>query len=456
MIGGWTLSQLSQALQGELQGADVGFERVSTDTRSLAAGDLFVALSGPNFDGNRFVEQAQANGACAAVVSAFQPSALPQLRVSDTRLALGQLGALNRQRFSGPVVAITGSSGKTSVKEMLAEVLRGRGAVHATRGNLNNEIGVPLTLLALGEQHRYGVIELGASGPGEIAYTVGLAAPQVAILNNAGGAHLEGFGSLQGVVRAKGEIFDGLAAGGTGIVNRDDPHASVWLQQLSALSGRRVLTFSLNSAEADLFASHCEVDASGCYRFVLNTHQAQVPVALGVIGQHAVANALAAAAAALALGFELEEIAAGLNRFKGVAGRLRVMRGIEGSRLIDDSYNANPDSVKAAIRVLADLSGSRVLVLGNMAELGDDTIALHAEVGLYARQLGIEQLIAVGELAANAAAGFGDGAEVFSDCAAAASWLAARITHDSVVLVKGSRSSHMEDVVTTLSDEENP
>nr|WP_246480563.1 UDP-N-acetylmuramoyl-tripeptide--D-alanyl-D-alanine ligase [Motiliproteus sediminis] len=438
-------------MQGECRG-DSEFARVSTDTRQLVPGDLFVALSGPNFDGNRFVPQAAASGACAAVVTDWQASELPQLRVADTQQALGQLGALNRSRFQHPLVAVTGSSGKTSVKEMLAEVLRTRGVVHATRGNLNNHIGVPLTLLELDDAHRYGVIELGASAAGEIAYTVGLTRPQVAILNNAGGAHLEGFGSLEGVVRAKGEIFDGLDSDGVGVVNLDDPHAEVWLEQLR---GKRALTFSLKSAAADLFASHLEPGSDGCYRFVLNTHSDQVAVALSVVGRHAVSNGLAAAAAAFALGFTLAEIATGLERFVGVPGRLRVMRGRGGVRLIDDSYNANPESVKAAVRVLADLPGPRVLVLGNMAELGADSEALHADIGRYAAAHGVNQLVAVGRLAANAAHAFGADAPCFDDCAAASAWLQNTISDDSVVLVKGSRSAHMEDVIKALFDEEN-
>jgi len=451
MIGAWTLSELAAPLAARDCRGEAVFTRVSTDSRSLQAGDLFVALSGPNFDGNRFVAQAQAAGAVAAVVSELQPVDLPQLLVSDTRAALGLLGGFNRARFTAPLVAVTGSSGKTSVKEMLAEILRSRGPVQATRGNLNNAIGVPLTLLALAAEHRFGVIELGASGPDEIAYTVGLTRPQVAILTNAGGAHLEGFGSLAGVVRAKGEIFTGLADDGVAVINGDDPHAEVWLAQRQ---GKRSLTFSLTAAQADLFASDLACAADGCYRFVLHCQGERVAVTLRVIGRHAVANGLAAAAAAHALGLSLAEIAAGLVRFSGVPGRLRVRPGRHGARLIDDSYNANPDSVNAAIQVLAELPGRRVLVLGNMAELGADSAALHTQLGEQARRAGIDQLVAVGSLAALAAPAFGEGASCFDDCEAAATWLLQGLTEEMVVLVKGSRSSHMEDVVMALIAEE--
>ncbi len=450
MIKSWRLSELQQPLAAIERRGDARFNRVSTDTRSLQPGDLFVALSGPNYDTNRFVAAARAAGAVAAVVSELQPLDLPQLLVADGRLALGRLAAFNRDHCQAPLVAITGSSGKTSVKEMLASILRGRGKVLATRGNLNNEIGVPLTLLELEADHRYGVIELGASGAGEIAYTVGLTRPAVAVLNNAGGAHLEGFGSLQGVVKAKGEIFTGLAEEGIGVVNLDDPNAPVWLQQLQ---GRRSLTFSLCSPRADLFASHLQLNDDGCYSFVLNSHQAEQPLSLKVMGQHMVANALAAAAAAQALGLSLQEIADGLQRFSAVAGRLVVTTTAAGVRVIDDSYNANPDSVKAAISVLKDLPGERVLVLGGMAELGAEAAELHRQVGRFAASQGIDRLLTSGTLAAPAAAAFraeGGDAREFENNQALAFWLQQQLTGETVVLVKGSRSAGMESVVNSL------
>lgn len=474
MLKTFSLEELRQPLSALAISGDAAFSRVSTDTRTLAAGDLFVALSGPNFDGNRFVEQAQAQGAVAAIVSELQPLDLPQLQVADTRQALGQLGALNRQQFQGPVTAITGSCGKTTVKEMLTSILREHSgqsdSIWSTQGNLNNDIGAPLTLLALAPQHEYAVVELGASGAGEIAYTTGLTQPQVAILNNARGAHLEGFGSLDGVVKAKGEIFAGLAEHGTGVVNLDDPNHHYWL---GLLAGKRVLTFSLRSASADLYASHLAAHSDCCFSFVLHAQDQQQPVQLAVMGQHMVANALAAASAALALGVSLPVIAQGLSTFVGVSGRMSVLRRADGLRVIDDSYNANPDSVRAAIEVLANLPGRRVLVLGNMAELGEDYLTLHREVGEFAAEQRIELLLTSGNWAGAAAEGYRDaldGAESkeklkekhpqacqareFDTNAQLLAWLENRATADMVILVKGSRSAGMETVVTSLMNKE--
>ncbi len=450
-----TLQQLIAPLAASVVGEDARFDRISTDTRSLQPGDLFVALSGPNFNGNRFVQQAAEAGAVAAVVSEPQDVEIPQLVVADTRKALGRIGWLNRQQFRGPLVAITGSSGKTSVKEMLAAILRQRGKVLATRGNLNNEIGVPLTLLELQPEHEFAVVELGASGAGEIAFTVELAEPVVAVLNNAGGAHLEGFGSLQGVVEAKGEIFAGLGVNGTGIVNLDDANADYWLNQLK---DKAKLTFSLSSTDADLHVSGLNAGTNGCYQFDLHGDGQRIEVALRVPGRHMVANALAAAAAAGALGVSYEEIASGLAGFDGVPGRLASSVTSAGVRVIDDSYNANPDSVRAAIDVLRDLSGERVLVLGNMGELGGEAESLHRQVGEYAAEQGIDRLLSAGKLAAEAAMAFrrqGGEAEIFDDNQALAAWLNERVKENMVVLVKGSRSAAMEQVVNALLNGES-
>ncbi|MCW8886427.1 MAG: UDP-N-acetylmuramoyl-tripeptide--D-alanyl-D-alanine ligase [Motiliproteus sp.] len=455
MISSMRLSSLMAPLNGiEIRG-DAQFDNVSTDTRTLKSGDLFVALSGPNFDGNRFVAQAAEAGAVAAIVTEFQDLDIPQLRVTDSRLALGALAKHVRNDYDGKLVAITGSSGKTSVKEMLASVLRTQGEVLATKGNLNNEIGVPLTLFGLQAKHEFAVIELGASGAGEIAYTTGLTKPDVAVLNNAGGAHLKGFGSLQGVVEAKGEIFDGLAADGVGVVNLDDDNCDYWLAKLVE---QPRLTFSLVSAHADLFASHLECGPDGCYRFVLNSHQGQVDLQLRVMGRHMAANAMAAAAAATALGLPLTAIQQGLQQFAGVPGRLAVSTTTGGVRVIDDSYNANPDSVKAAIQVLADLPGTRVLVLGNMAELGADSEQLHQELGAVAMDAGIHMLLSSGESAGLAAGAFklqGGRGHSFEDNAGLANWLQKHLENEMVILVKGSRSAGMETVVKALLAEEN-
>lgn len=453
MIRSWSLTELELPLDAIKLTGDARFKQVSTDTRAIRPGDLFIALSGERFNANQFVEQAQKAGAVAAIVSELQPLDLPQLLVADTRRALGQLAALNRQEFKGPVVAITGSSGKTSVKEMLAAILRTQGKVLATPGNFNNEIGAPLTLLSIGADDDFAVIELGASAEGEIAYTVALTQPDVALLNNAGGAHLEGFGSLQGVVRAKGEIFSTLSEQGTGIVNLDDAHAPVWLKGFEA----DALTFGVENDGADVNAQDLAVDASGCYRFELQINQQAIPLQLNVMGRHMVANAAAAAAAATALGVAPEAICNGLESYVGVKGRLDVCTLKSGARLIDDSYNANPDSVRAAIHVLKDLPGERVLVLGNLAELGSAAEEIHQQLGRYAQEQGIQHLLTTGDLAAKAAEAFRQGggeAETFVDHQQLAERLGALMNPNLVIVVKGSRSSAMDQVVAQLLAQE--
>ncbi|MBY4676602.1 UDP-N-acetylmuramoyl-tripeptide--D-alanyl-D-alanine ligase [Marinobacterium sp. CAU 1594] len=451
-----SLTQLQQQLAAELQatlhGDPVSFRRVSTDTRSLQPGDLFVALSGPNFDGQRFLAQAKERGAVAAVVQQRQPVELPQWQVSDSRIALGKIAQLNRQQFAGPVFAVTGSSGKTTVKEMLASILRQQGEVLATKGNLNNDIGAPLTLLEIAGHHQAAVIELGASAVGEIAYTVALTRPDVAILNNAMGAHLEGFGSLQAIVRAKGEIFDGLLPGGCAVVNLDDPNADSWLSQTAE---RRRLTFGVDNPAADVEACQLQRLDNGCYRFMLRHGDRQVAVELQVMGRHNVANAAAAAAACRAQDLSLELIASGLAGFQAVPGRMCPKQSAQGALLIDDSYNANPASVKAAVDVLAGLPGEqRVLVLGDMAELGDTAAEQHAEVGRYAAEQGIDRLLAVGALSCHTVAGFNginEGrAALFEDRPALVSALAALSRPGVRLLVKGSRSAAMDRVVAAL------
>lgn len=456
MIGDWSLVALQQALGVALNATVQGeaeFTRVCTDTRAVGPGDLFVALKGPNFDGHQFVAQAKAAGARAAVVETLQPVDLPQWQVDDTRIALGQIARLNRERFSGPVFAITGSSGKTTVKEMLATVLGQQDCVLATQGNLNNDIGAPLTLLALSDQHQQAVVELGASAGGEIAYTVALTQPDVAILNNAMGAHLEGFGSLQGVVKAKGEIFAGLDASGCAVINLDDANASYWLKQTE---GQRRLTFGVNNSAADIQARDLQLQASGCYQFTLVQGGQQVTVVLPVMGQHMVANATAVAAACRAQGLALSQIATGLAAFTPVPGRMCPLTTARGCQLIDDSYNANPSAARAAIDVLASLPGKQILVLGDMGELGVDAATLHADVGAYAAEKGVEQLLATGELSQHTVNGFlqagGSSAELFASHEALITYLTPLCDAASRVLVKGSRSAAMDKVVRALME----
>ncbi|WP_028240325.1 UDP-N-acetylmuramoyl-tripeptide--D-alanyl-D-alanine ligase [Stutzerimonas azotifigens] len=450
MLDALTLSAAAGPLGGRLAGADARFDSVSTDSRTLAAGALFVALTGPRFDGHDYLAEVAAKGAAAALVEREVPDvALPQLVVADTRVALGRLAAFNRAAFQGPVAAITGSSGKTSVKELLASILRaafGEQAVHATRGNLNNDLGVPLTLLELAPAHRAAVIELGASRVGEIAYTAGLTRPQVSLINNAGTAHVGEFGGPEKIVEAKGEILEGLAEDGIAVLNRDDPAFDVWKTRAA---GRRVLSFGLESPLADFYAGSIAYDLRGCPNFTLMGPAGQARVQLNLLGRHNVANALAAAAAAHALGVSLEHIAAGLQSLQPVKGRAVAELIGGGVRLIDDSYNANPASMCAAVDILTGFSGRRVLALGDMGELAQWAEQGHRQVGQYAADK-VDALYAVGPLMVHAVAAFGEGARHFDDQAALIEALRAEQGQATTILVKGSRSAAMDKVVAAL------
>ncbi len=441
------LSEVSAMIGGEYRGGDARFERVVIDSRAVAVGDLFVALRGEHHDGHGFVGRAQQAGAVAALVSDWVDAPLPQLRVADTLLGLQQMAAAWRQRFSMPVVAVTGSNGKTTTKQLLASVFAVRGPVLATQGNLNNHIGVPLTLLSLREAHRTAVIEMGANHAGEIARLCELARPDVGVVTQAGDAHLEGFGSRDGVAKAKGELFAALSAG-VAVINVDDTYAPLWRQMAGKAS---VLGFGLSDA-ADVQALDLHGSADGT-RFTLRTPSGKAAVNLPLPGRHNVMNALAAAACGVALALDPDEIADGLSRVQAAQGRLSWYPLPQGGRLLDDSYNANPTSLRVAMELLASLPGRRVLVLGAMAEVGADAVQRHYEAGQHARSLGIEQLYAHGELARHAVQGFGDAGVYFESIDALTAALRAQVDGDSVVLVKGSRSAQMERVVAALTEQ---
>ncbi|MEI7842281.1 MAG: UDP-N-acetylmuramoyl-tripeptide--D-alanyl-D-alanine ligase [Gallionellaceae bacterium] len=447
------LSQAAQALDCKMFGPDVEFKTVSTDSRKIMAGDLFVALRGENFDGFEFVASSLAGGATAAMVNAdsYAKQAAPLnsqssiLVVEDTRLALGRLAAHWRKQFNIPVVGITGSNGKTTVKEMLASILREQTGnadqVLATVGNLNNDIGLPLTLLKLRSSHRYAVIEMGMNHAGEIDYLTHIAAPQVALLNNAGSAHLAGLGTVEAVALAKGEIFAGLSTQGVAVVNADDDYAESWR---ALAHGHRVLNFGIDH-KADIYATYEPHEFGN--RIYVRTPQGSFKTNLHVPGEHNVRNALAATAAAIALEIPLAVIASGLLKFSGVAGRLQRKSALQGAVLLDDTYNANPASLHAALEVLSRIPGQKILVLGDMGELGADATRFHAEIGAEARNLGIQKLLALGDLSTYAVDEFGDGATHFKRIEDLLTNLEQHLEVGCTVLVKGSRFMKMERVV---------
>lgn len=442
-----TLAAVAKVLDAPLLGEDAAFGAVGTDSRSLPAGALFVALAGERFDGHEFVRAAEQRGAAGALVAADVEAALPRVRVADTRLALGRMANAWRGNFAVPVVAVTGSSGKTTVKELVASILRVRHRVCSTEGNLNNDIGVPLTLMRLAEGDEALVVELGANHAGEIGYLAGLVEPTVGIITNAGAAHLEGFGSLEGVAAAKGELLDHLPRAGTAVLNADDRFVSDWRARSRA---GQVTTFGLQRPADVTVVGMPEFDAAGS-RFVLRLPDgAEAEVALPLLGMHSIANALAAAAAAHALGVGPEDIATGLGRASAVHGRLDRVRGRAGAVIIDDSYNANPSSVRAALDTLSSLPGKRVLVLGDMAELGPTAAALHRETGEYAAGR-VDALFTIGALAARAAEGFGAGARRCADVDAAAAALEPLLGPGVTVLVKASRVMGLDRLVASLA-----
>jgi UDP-N-acetylmuramoyl-tripeptide--D-alanyl-D-alanine ligase len=441
------LQQLSHILDLPSTAVAVSFDSLSIDTRTLQAGQCFLALRGEHFDGHDFVPAAKAGGAVAAIVEYSCETDIPQLVVPNAQQALASYARYNRLQFKPRVVAVTGSSGKTTVKEMLASILAQVGPTYATRGNFNNHIGVPLSLLELTAKHRYAVFECGASQAGDIAYTTDLIQPQICLINNVGQAHLSGFGSVDGIAAAKAEIYAALPADGIAVVNLDDAYAPTWLAQLA---GKRVLTFSMTDPSADIHAENIVVAAQQPSHFSLCIGDQYTTITLSLAGLHNVRNALAAAALASACGCAPAAIAKGLRLMQAVAGRMQQREGHAGAVVYDDSYNANPGSAKAAIDALAQSDGQRILVLGDMGELGDDAIKLHAEVGHYAKVKGIDALYAVGPLSAHVCEAFGENAYWFSQQAELVRALVPALNSTATCVVKGSRSARMEVVVAAI------
>lgn len=445
------LSEAAAAVSGRLEGADAAFSGVSIDSRTLEPAQLFVALRGERFDGHAFLAAAAGRGAAGAIVErGVAAVTLSQVVVKDSQAALTALAAAWRARSTATVLGVGGSNGKTTTKELLAAIVAGAGASLATRGNLNNHIGVPLTLLRLEPSHRYAVVEMGANHPGEIAALAALAKPAIALVTNAGDEHLEGFGDIEGVARAEGEMFAALGPGGIAVVNADDAFADLWTGMVPA--GARILRFGIDApADARAHSIQGRIE-SGAFvtAFTLAVAGAEARVKLPLAGRHNVLNALGAAAAAHAAGIALPAIVAGLERMRPVSGRLQLKPGLRGAWLIDDSYNANPSSVRAGIDVLCSLPGEHWLVLGEMAELGNQTEASHIGVGDYARRAGITRMFAMGDAARHAVAAYGTRANWYADAASLAQAVAADIDSGVTVLIKGSRVNRLERVVDRL------
>ncbi len=442
-----TLAAAADSMHGKLHGADHPFNGVSTDTRTLKKGELFVALHGPNFDGCDYVGQARNKGAAGAVVPTLVDEDISQISVEDSRRALGELGAAWRRQLSPIVVGVTGSNGKTTLKELVAACLAKAAPTLATHGNLNNDIGMPLMLTRIEEQHRFAVLEMGANHAGEIAYLTSLAKPDIVVITNAAAAHLEGFGSLDGVARAKGEILCGEARPKVAILNADDRYFEYWS---TLVEDTQLITFGID-ADADVRARNIDADAGGSC-FELHLPVGEIDIALPLAGQHNVRNACAAAAIAVALGIDIADIKAALESVQQVEGRLRRIAGIGGATIYDDTYNANPLSVVAAAEFLASLPGEKLLVLGDMGELGDDAARLHAETGAQVRAAGISRLLTTGTLSRNTVEGFGKGASWHADIDELTARVKTELHADTNILVKGSRFMRMERVVEALRE----
>lgn len=444
-----SLSKAANAIQSNYSGEDIIFSGCSTDSRTIQNGHLFIAIKGEKFDGHDYVSIAENNGASAFILEQELENTKPVLQVDDTRRAMGLLAQSWRDELSLPLVAITGSNGKTTVKEMVTCILSEISEVHATAGNFNNDIGVPLTLFGLDKKHDYAVIEMGANHPGEIEWLSAIARPNVAVITQCAPSHLEGFGSIEGVAKAKAEIYSGLQSSGTAIINADDPYAKFWM---NVCENKEQLTFGISSENANIRAEKikfCPDQATLNFNLIYN--QDSIDIELPLLGNHNVMNALAAAACCLSLNVSLKTVKAGLKKMTPVKGRLQIKMCEQGFRIIDDTYNANPTSLSAAIDVLKSYSGSRYLVLGDMGELGETAEQHHINAGKVAKAAGIDGLFSIGELSLNATESYGEGAFHFENFAALEKQLHEVLNADATILIKGSRYMQMEHIVHVLT-----
>lgn len=455
MIGPVYLQDWQPLLEANLEGRNAPVTGVSTDTRTLQPGDVFVALVGDRFDGHEFIKEAEQRGASGVIVSEPVETKLPQLQVKDTLVALTKIAGWNRDRFEHSVIGVTGSSGKTTVKEMIASILKVQGEAHATQGNLNNRIGVPLTLMRLASYHTAAVVEMGASKTGDIAETAAICKPQVALITNVSEAHIEGFGSIETTVQTKGEILDHIQSGGAAVLNVDSPYFNEWKQRLKP--NVQLWSFGLDQP-ADVQAANVESLENGEHAFQLRVHVTEEKtlserIELKVPGIHNVSNALAAAAATHAAGVGIKCIKQGLEQFAGVAGRLTERKGVHGSLIIDDTYNANPASMRVAIEVAKEANKSTYFVMGDMGELGEEALRAHADIGAFAARKGVNELLAVGHYSRHAVESFGKGGHWFASKSSLIEYLKEHLTASHVVLVKGSRSARMDKIVDAIIEE---
>lgn len=441
-----TLNTAAELLGLNGLGSDAAITGAAIDSRQVKPGDLFVALAGEHVDGHQYIAAAREAGASVALVSTLQDDSLPQLVVENVVAAFGQLAHYWRTQSDCKVVAVTGSNGKTTVKEMLAAILSQHHQVIATAGNLNNNLGVPLTLFRIQADTDFAVIEMGANHPGEIAALVKLANPTVALINNVSEAHIEGFGSLDGVARAKAEIFSNLPKQGVGIFNADMPYASQW--QIT-LNSQKSLTFGLDSP-ADIEAVDCQSHVTSSH-FMVELDGVFDYINLPLPGRHNVANALAAIAASTALSIEAQDMIAGLASMESVPHRLQLRQGVQNSTLIDDSYNANPGSYQQAIATLRTFPGQHWLVLGDFGELGDESEHIHTDLGAKAKSAGIQRLLTVGEQSQLANSAFGEGAQHFNDLASIQHYLESALTEQVTCLIKGSRFMQLDKLADALT-----
>jgi UDP-N-acetylmuramoyl-tripeptide--D-alanyl-D-alanine ligase len=443
------LSDISQSVGGVLLGEDIKISSVSIDTRTVDKGELYIAIKGQNFDGHSFIENAENVGASAVLVDHQNETKLPQIIVKDTHLALAELAAAWKKKTSIKTFGVTGSNGKTTVKEMLAGILSVNASVLFTQGNLNNDIGVPLTLLKIQEDHQYAVIEMGANHAGEIKYSSQYAKPDVAVITNAGAAHIEGFGSLEGIAKAKGEIIESLGEKGVAVINQDDAFYPLWIK---IAGDRKKLTFGMENT-ADIYAQDVVLRVEKetfVTQFVLTTATDNIAIKLHLAGQHNVMNALAAAACCISVEINLQQIKQGLEEIKPVLGRLQPMLSKKGNLIIDDTYNANLDSFKVAVNVLKQCDGEHWVVLGAIGEMGKESGTIHKQLGELLKSMNVARVLAIGSDAESSVEVFGKGATFFSSQEQIIAALNNELIGSETVLIKGSRAQKMEKIVAAL------